>query len=79
MNRQLWLLTYGLGRRERNPALVKERTALKYFTNTLSIVQFADWGFQQQPEYKQIIKVMFLELIVRLMFSVLHSTSILAQ
>lgn len=64
--------------RETQPSL-KKRTALKYFTNTLSIVQFVDWGFQQQPEYKQIIKIMFLELIVRLKFSVLHSTSILTQ
>lgn len=76
MNRQLWLLTYGFGRRERNPALVKEGTALKYFMNTLSIMQFPDRGSQQQPEYKQIIKIMFLEIIARLMFSVLHSTSI---
>lgn len=42
-------------------------------------MQFADWGFQQQPEYKQIITIMFLEIIARLMFSVLHSTSILTQ
>lgn len=85
MNRQLWLLTYEFGRRSRNPALVKEGRALKYFMNTLSIMQFAhfqltsSWGFQQQPEYKQIIKIMFLEIIARLMFSVLNSTSILTK
>lgn len=64
---------------ERNPALIKEGTALKYSMNTLSIMQFADWGFQQQPECKQIIKIRFLEIIARLMCSVLHSTSILTQ
>lgn len=79
MNRQLWLLTHEFGRRESNPVLVKEGAALKYFMNTRSIMQFAHWGSQQQPEYKQIIKIMFLEIIARLMFSVLHSSNILTQ
>lgn len=52
--------------------LVKEGTALKYCMNTLSIMQFADWGFQQLSEYEQIIKIMFLGIIARLMFSVLQ-------
>lgn len=42
-------------------------------------MQFADWGFQLQPEYEQIINIMFLEIIAKLMFSVLRSTSILTQ
>ncbi|RMC18425.1 hypothetical protein DUI87_04312 [Hirundo rustica rustica] len=37
-------------KKRENPALVKEGTALKYFMSTVSIMQFADWGFQQQPE-----------------------------